>query len=186
MSFGGVVDHKGADFLDVKNTAIKEREHAASRRWKELIIVMKQRWPLTISWLLMYVFTSCCTADPYFLPLCLFVVLVLKNLSGRSQMQASFFFFPCLECWNRKDCSCQTKPVSHREQQLPAVGNQWSFLQINSIQLSSTAHCRFLDVGFWKLDLSLWNTESLIVLLFWMRTFDPSFCAVARLWVPDH
>lgn len=42
VSFGGVVDHKGADFLDVKNTAIKEREHAASRRWKELITVMKQ------------------------------------------------------------------------------------------------------------------------------------------------
>lgn len=43
VSFGGVVDHKGVDFLFVKNTAIKEREHAASRRWKELIIVMKQR-----------------------------------------------------------------------------------------------------------------------------------------------
>lgn len=38
--------------------------------------------------------------------------------------------------------------VSHRERQLPAVGNQWSFLQINNIQLWSTAHCRFLDVGF--------------------------------------
>lgn len=25
--------------------------------------------------------------------------------------------------------------VSHGERQLPAVGNQWSFLQINSIQL---------------------------------------------------
>lgn len=80
-------------FLGCKNTAIKKREDAASKRWKELIIVMKQRWPLTISWLLMYVFTSCCTADPYFLPLFLFVVLLLENLSGRSQMQASFFAY---------------------------------------------------------------------------------------------
>lgn len=44
VSFGRVVDHKRADFLDIKNpTAIKEEEHAASSRWKELIIVMKQR-----------------------------------------------------------------------------------------------------------------------------------------------
>lgn len=86
--------------------------------------------------------------------------------AGLKREPRFFFFFSCLECWNRKDCSCQTKPVSHREQQLPAVGNQWSFLQINSIQLLSTAHCRFLDVGFWKWDPRLWNTESLRILLF--------------------
>lgn len=114
-------------------------------------------------------------------PLCLFVVVVARNRSGRSQMQAFLFKKKMLK---QKRLQLSNKAVSHREQQLPAVSNQWSFLQINSIQLSSTAHCRFLDVGFWKLDRSLRNTESLMIPLFWIRTLDPSFHEVGWQWFP--
>lgn len=89
-----------------------------------------------------------------------------EPLQAGSEMQPSFFFFLFFFFFNvetEKIGVVKQSLVSHRERQLPAVGNQWSFLQINSIQLWSTAHCRFLDVGFWKLDLSDWNTESFAI-----------------------
>lgn len=99
-------------------------------------------------------------------PSLLFVAALLMN----GFRQLLLFFFSNVE--TLKIGVVKQSLVSHREQQLPAVGNQWSFLQINSIQLWSTVHCRFLDVGFWKLDSSDWKIESFTIKFFYtLSTF---------------
>lgn len=79
---------------------------------------------------------------------CLLFLLMMMNLL-RQVWNAALFFFLNVEI--EKTAVVKQSPVSQRERQLPAVGNQWSFLQINNIQLWSMAHCRFLDMGLGKI-----------------------------------
>lgn len=62
-------------------------------------------------------------------PSLLFVAVLMMN----GFRQLFFFFFSNVE--TLKIGVVKQSLVSHRERQLPAVGNQWSFPQINSIQL---------------------------------------------------
>lgn len=99
FSFCSVIRQRGGShmswflgYIYKISAAIKEKEGAASGRWKELIIVMKQRWPLTISWLLMYVFASCCAADPYFPPHLSVSLLWWRGTFQAGLKRTPFFF----------------------------------------------------------------------------------------------
>lgn len=138
-----LVVHKWTNFLDIENTAIKERGSAQSGQMEGANHCYE------IEMTSNYLLAALRASVP---PLChissflssVFVCLLSWwwwNSSGRSKKENSSVFFFNVE--TGKIGVVKQSLVPHRERQLPAVGNQWSFLQINSIQLWSTVHCRF-------------------------------------------